>query len=307
MEDRLFELGKQSKQICTRLNDDYCLVTKTMPSEDEQLEDYINNIRRAREAGINIAEIIDYRLMPETTQTFAQGKLHFTKGVFLERLAKGESNDYGFMVIKTAKDNDITEQVNTYIAALIRYVQRLTDRANMSQKQFNKFVDDCLKLEDYGITIDPKPLNFFFDKEEGVTIIDPIPFSKDERLIDNEHFPSYILVALYGYGRPTLYINDTDYSVITPELKARLITAYAEIDFKVSAALRKAGINAEIVRKNLNKYVSKYTFKRTATGNIMDYLLDGYFAEMEKDTTPEIDDHSVTENPDGTFSLNITV
>ena len=307
MEQKLFELGKKSKKIFTKINDDYCLVTKMMPVEDEQLDIYLKGINDAREAGINIAEVIDYQLIPDTTLAFGEGRLHFTRGVFVERLAKGTSNEPVSMYIRTKEDNDISNQVNTYLASLDRYVNVLTERANMSQKLFDKFVRDCLDLENYGITIDPKPSNFFIDPEEGVTIIDPIPFAKDERLINNDHFPSYALLAFFGWGRPTIRINGNDYSVLTPEQKARLITAYAQIDAKVSLALRKVGFEPDVIRNNLSKYYTKYTFKRVTSGNIMDYLLEGYFTEMEKDNSQSLDDNSVTKNDDGTITLNITV
>ena len=306
MEDRLFELGKKSKKIFTRVSDDYCLVTKKMPIDDQHLEDYINGMRQARATGINIAEVIDYQMIPETVSFYDEGRVSYTKGVFLERMAKGTSNGYSSTYINTKHDEDITDAVNSYVTNLNEYVKTLDERANMSQKKYSKFVKDCIGLQDFGLIIDPKPSNFFIDPLEGVTIIDPIPLNNIERLEDNEYFPRYISLAFLGYGRPKLYINGNDYSVVTPEVKAKLINAYAQIDSKVSVALRQAGISAEVVRKNLSQDYDKYTFRKVSRGDIMSYLIDAFISEMEKEATKDNSEPSV-ETKDGNQVITINV
>ena len=303
MEDKLFELGKNSKKIFTPVNDELCLVTKTMPVEDERLAEYIEGMKKAREAGIKIAEVVDYRLIPETTRSYGAGAVHYTNGVFLERRAKGNSNSYSSLYINTARDNDITDTVKLYLNSLLEYVRIMTERASLPQKVFNKFVNDCIKMEDYGITIDPKPSNVFIDKEDGVTIIDPIPLNDNMRVADSPHFSSYILAAFYGYGRPLLLINQVDYSVVTPEIKARLITAYAQLDSKISFALRKSGVNHDDIIKCLGDRVDKYVFRRVTKGDISEYILEGYFQEMEKEKAVS-NDTEVPVLADGTIIIN---
>ena len=94
--DTLFNIGSTSKKVFTKLNEDLCLVVKKMPLEDAKLQEYIDGIKAAREAGVNIAEVLDYELIPNTTRTYTD--CSYTKGVFLERLAKGTSNEHYYEI-----------------------------------------------------------------------------------------------------------------------------------------------------------------------------------------------------------------
>ncbi len=285
MKKDLFELGKKSRSIFTPISNDCCLVKKTMPIEDERLEEFVSRIREAREAGINIAEVIDYQLIPETTRSYGKGVIHYSDGVFLERRAPGESNEDIYIDIKTTddKDNDIANAANFYIIQLINYVRKMIERASLPQSVFDKFVSDCIRLEEFGIIIDPKSTNFFIDKEEGVTIIDPIPLNDEIGVAKSPCFPFYIMAAIYGFGRPQLFINGIDYSVVTPVLKDGLISAYAQLDSKISLALRRANINEDLIRKTLGERVDKYVFRRVTSEDMLSYIIDGYFAELEKE------------------------
>lgn len=49
--DELYELGKNSNEIFTPLNDHLCLVTKAMSAIDSEIDDYIANIRDAHSTG----------------------------------------------------------------------------------------------------------------------------------------------------------------------------------------------------------------------------------------------------------------
>ena len=84
LNDELFEIGKNSIGTCKIIDNNYVLVTKKMPVSDELLEDYVNSIREAKEDGINICKIEDYKLLPETTSHFNNGT-SFSKGVFIPR------------------------------------------------------------------------------------------------------------------------------------------------------------------------------------------------------------------------------
>ncbi len=288
--DTLFNIGSTSKNIFTKLNDDLCLVVKAMPQEDAKLKEYIDGIKAARDAGVNIAEVLDYELIPNTTHAFTN--CSYTKGVFLERLAKGTSNEHYYEIVNSSKDYDINIKAATYLVALHNYVALIESRANMNQEHYDKFVQDCLKLEEYGITIDPKPTNFFIDPKEGVTIIDPIPKRPSDNLATNEHFSEYVMFAFLGYGRPTLYIDREDYSVVPMNLKQRIIMAYAQIDQKVAVALRKANIEPDYIRAALNKSVYKYEFKKITDGDVFDYLNKAcaYEKERKKEEAPAGED-----------------
>ena len=110
--DKLFDIGVNSNQICTILDDDYVLVTKSTPISDDRLDEYIDNIRKAKDSGINIASILDYRLIPDTTNCY--GSTCYSKGVFLEERAKGVSNDKKIFWLSPSSDYDIDIVIEHY-------------------------------------------------------------------------------------------------------------------------------------------------------------------------------------------------
>ena len=95
LNNELFELGKSSKEIFTPIDEKYGLVTKSMPVVDEDLSKYIKDIKDCNEAGINVARILDYRLIEGTTKSFYEEQFVYTKGVFLEDRAPGNTLEYG--------------------------------------------------------------------------------------------------------------------------------------------------------------------------------------------------------------------
>ncbi len=239
--DELFERGKNSKQICTIVDDEYVLLTKAMPVTDDKLDAYIENLKKAKEAGINIACVEDYRLINEKQLILNDGS-SYTRGVFLETRAKGSTLN-GRTLFSVEDNSSVSEVVDGYIKESIIYLEELEKRAEGSSEFYDKLVSDYIKMKKYGLTVDPKPLNYYYDEEEGFTLIDPISYSEGD---EEEYLPSYIIEAVYGYGRPVLYIED--YKAGLPEeLVPRYMRVYNELNSKIIMALKKNMVKEEYI------------------------------------------------------------
>ncbi len=174
LNDELFEIGKNSKGICTIVNDDYVLVSKTMPVTDDKLDWYIETLKQCKQDGINIATVVDYRMIPENCHKFKDG-VSYTKGVFLEERAKGVSLDSNSLYLDSKKNYNFSDVVVDYLRRIDYYISELERRSQASQEVYDKLVSDILGLLDHGLMIDPKPLNFFYREDAGFNIIDVIP------------------------------------------------------------------------------------------------------------------------------------
>lgn len=264
--DELYEIGKNGNGIFTDVNDDYCLVSKSMPVNDQELEKYISAITKAKSDGINIASIVDYRMIPGTTATYNtnHGVITYTRGVFLEDKAKGKSLGIKNLMVSPNNQYDFDKLTLDYLRLILDYIEELERRLEAPQETFDKLVSDCLDLEDYGLTIDPKPLNFFYHPKHGFTIIDVIGLTdKDKRLSENDYFPTYIYGIVLGYGPSTLSIGNDKYTGLPIEYQTRMFNALNGLEIKIKTALFNNGIKMDTINENANRngyrFVNAYT------------------------------------------------
>ena len=236
LNNELFELGKSSKTVFTPIDQDYCLVTKTMPVDDRELEKYIKDVNDANEAGLNVAGIIDYRLIDGSTKSYYEGKYNYTKGVFLEDRAQGNTLEYGTINISTSEYYNIEEISTDYLSKVRFYIEELERRAVAPQEMYDKLVGDCLSLEDYDLMIDPRPINFFFDSERGFTIIDVLSNNNGTKTVADK-LVQLVFGIVYGYGSYDLMINNVSFEVLPQDYITRLAAVYRKIDKKVTEAL----------------------------------------------------------------------
>lgn len=264
LNDELYDIGKNSKNIFTDVNDEYCLVSKSMPVTDQELEKYVSAITRAKADGINIASIVDYRMIPGTTSTYNtnHGIITYTRGVFLEDKAKGVSLSCKHMAVSPNNEYDYNKLVLDYLRLVLDYIEELERRAVAPQDMYDKLVSDCLDLEDYGLTIDPKPLNFFFHPKYGFTLIDVLGLREDtERLSENSYFPTYIYGIVLGIGPSTLTIKDTRYMGLPKEYQERMYNALNALEIKIKTALFNNGIKMDVIKANEDR--NGYRFVNT--------------------------------------------
>ncbi len=250
--EELYDIGKNSKEVCTIIDDDYVLVTKSMPVTDEKIDDYIEAIRKAKKSGINIATILDYRIIPGTTSSYCNGTINYSKGVFLEERAKGKSLEGYCLYYDSNKDSDIENFAISYIKKLDEYTKEMERRATGKQEYYDKLVSDCLRVKKFGIEIDPKPLNFFYEENVGFTIIDVIADYGNNLGSVSPYFARYIFGIVFGYGRPVAIVDSEIFKGIPKEYSSRLINAYQVIYDKIVLALRKAKISESYITKALN-------------------------------------------------------
>lgn len=277
LNDEMYELSRRSDGICTIYDDNYVLLNKTMPVTDDELPWYIETINRLKESGVNIATVVDYRLIPGMTYSYKNGKVQYTRGVFLEERAKGNSLTSDSVYLRTSKDYDFNEVVSKYLKLTINYIEELESRANAPQEMYDKLVMDCLDIQKSGLTIDPKPLNFFFDKDCGYTIIDVIPNSPNFMDSFYLNFSQYVLGIVFGYGRPVISIDCEECSVLSQELQERINKAGRTLEAKIVSSLRKYGFDEIIIIEAIleNKFRYKNKFD---TVEIED--MEGYIAQI---------------------------
>ena len=250
LSDELFERGKNQKEICSIIDDDYVLLHKVMPCTDDELDNYLKNMKNAKKSGINIACVTDYKPIQSSTRKYSNKS--YTSGVFIEERAKGITpQDNIGVFLSSNKEYNYEIVAKEYLSKLNSFVQSLEYQASASQAVFDKLVSDVLDLANYDIVIDPKPLNFFFDKDLGYTIIDPIPknIRYDEEI---EFIPIYILLGIFGYGTP--YISSQDNKRLIPmDLLIRMNNATNTLMYKVKTAMKKRGLKEEDIDKAIQR------------------------------------------------------
>ena len=239
LNDELFELGKNSNGICKIVDNNHVLVSKKMPVSDNKLKSYIDSISQAKEDGINICSILDYKLIDGTTSYFDNGEIAYTKGVFIEDRAKGNSFYFKQFYLNEDEKKEIIEE---YMNSIKYYIEELEKRSEADISVYDKLIEDVTNLSKYGLEVDPKPLNFFFDEDLGYTIIDVIPMT---RLGKNEFFPQYIKAVVFGYGISHLYLDNNDISMMPQGLYERYSKAKKILVAKVETSLLKHGFKEE--------------------------------------------------------------
>ena len=242
--DKLFEDYKNGNEKYVDLGKGYVMLCKSMPVEDQRLDWFIEAINKAKEEGIKVTGIYDYRLITSAIDSYSNGGITYSKGLFIEDKAKGTSITYK---IFSPKEGFTTEE---FLNLEEEYVSELERRAKADDSIFDKLVSDYKMLGTYGLTPDSKPTNFFFS-EEGFTIVDVITKSKAN---EEPYLPNYIFGAVFGYGLP--FINDPSKKkndILTEELKERYENVYVMLTEKVVKALKKNEVKEEYIDKELTK------------------------------------------------------
>lgn len=241
--DELFEKYKDGHEKYVDLGNGNILLFKSMPVEDQRLGWYIAAINKAKEAGIKIAGISDYKLITGATNSYSNGGITYSKGVFIEDKVEGVCLPYKVFSTKEVF------YVDDFLSFEEAFVSELERRASASTEVYDKLVSDYKKLNDYGIIPDPKPTSFFFSEKIGYTITDVITKTRKN---EEPYMPGHIFNVVFGSGIP--YINDSHYKkndILTFELKERYEKAYDILTAKIISALRKNDIKEEYIDKEL--------------------------------------------------------
>lgn len=233
--NEMIEISKKSKQICTLYDENYVVLNKIMPVTDNDLDNYISAIKDLKKKGVNIATILDYKLIKSSNN---KKKNVYTKGFYLEERAKGSSfSSKKIFWINTNEKTDFEEVSIKYMKCLENYIKELENRTEANQTIYDKFLNDYLSFSEVGLLPDPNPTNFFFSQEIGYTIIDPIPGKITERFYT--FLASYLFIDVFGHGRPIIFINDNLLNCMSQNAHDRLFKATNKLIGKITYSLRK--------------------------------------------------------------------
>ncbi len=268
--DEMINMAIENNQKFMIYDNNYVLLYKSFTVKDDKIDNYINNIKLLKEKGVNTPLILDYKLVNK-------GLYGYSKAVILEERAKGKSLE-PFSNYLSIKQDDIDFKLvsNAYLKALDSYLDNLLERANAKEEFYDKFISDYLTIDKHQMQIDPKPLNFFFDKDKGFTFID----INGEGNNDLEYLPRYFLGVVLGYGLPNLQIHNTDVMYIDEDRLNKLKTNVEIIISKVITALEKHGYKKEDILKDTLNWTNQ--FKRLKLIDNIDNLSDKLQEDFNK-------------------------
>lgn len=245
----MIEISKENKGICTLYDENYVILNKIMPVTDDGLNNYINSIKELKDKGVNIATILDYKLIKSNKKNSL-----YTKGFYLEERAKGTSfGPTENFWLHTNEGIDFDAVAIRYMKSIDTYISELEERAKADQCVYDKFVIDYLTFSEVGLLPDPNPSNFFFSLEYGYTIIDPVPAGRMDRFYN--FLANYLFADVFGYGRSKIFIDDNLLNCMSQDEHNRLFKAANKLIQKITCALRNVNYPDELV-KNAEKMVN---------------------------------------------------
>lgn len=268
----MYEISKNSRKTCLLFNREYVLLNKFMPVTDDKLEDYLKKIYNLKQKGVNTCQILDYKLNDNCKYNYFDGNIKYSKGIFLEERAPGNSFD-SVSDFEIINDKLINKAVTKYIQELDRYISELERRANADQIIYDKLVNDFIEIFKCNLSVDPRPNNFFFDKEIGYTIINLIPIDNKET---PEDLPQYLIHAIFGYGRPKLFKDQKLLNYMCREYHDKLFKFTNKIIRKYKCALLKCGYLESSIKKCLyliNDYLCLDNIMIVENNEIINYIL----------------------------------
>lgn len=272
--DKLYKIGceRYTKKSCIFLDDSHTMLVERAIVSDDKISDYVRRINEAKKYGINISTIIDYRLIPNSSYMDESGNRNHSVGVFLVDRAQGSNMELKYFDLDYISFEDISNEVRKYINCSVAYIEELERRANASQSIFDKLVFDCLELNRFGLEIDPKPSNYYFDDSNGFTITNIRNKSEDRHLRFCKSFVAYIHYIIYGYAKPFINVGSEIYHKLPKEFVDRLVTVYNILDEKIKIALSNNGVDKSIIEVVFRECDKKYC-----------YVDEADFNEIEKD------------------------
>ena len=278
----MIDLVIANNKKCLNYNKGHVLLYKPFSCPSEEIDNYIFKINTLIQRGISTVKILDYVKVANLNSKYP-------KCIILEEKAPGNNIDYKSENISLKSVNIDFEEISAeYIQGLDDYINEISLRANSSQDIYDKLVSDYLTITKSGLSIDPKPLNFYFDKDKGFTFIDINDKGNDDV---KTYLPRYILGAVLSYGFPylsidykcTMYIDEERMNIIKDILNT-IIT-------KVSISLMPYGYTKEQVINAASNWINqlKY-FSKIDDINDLGNILSIDFAHIKEEKEKNIED-----------------
>lgn len=278
----MIDFSLKSGKKCVYYNEDYVLLYKKMPVKDEQLLEYFRRMERAFELGINTPIVDDYYLIPNSDN------LGVSKGVFLEKRAKGNVLNVRGLFLYLNKSYDFREIATNYLESIQKYLVELEKRSKASQEMYDKLVADFIMFENVDLVPDANSLNFLFDEENGFSIIDPCLI--EDAPVTYKNYFKFIMNGVYGVGRPVIHLKGGEfYHFYDLPFKEReqIMKISLIINSKIVKAFKNYGFNDEYCKNELlkNSYRYEVTENILSEDEFINCLSQWYMDIKEKTTT----------------------
>lgn len=278
----MIELAISTNKKCIYYNDGYVLLHKSFSCSSEEIENYISRVNALIQEGVSTVRILDYVKVANLDSKYP-------KCVILEEKAPGRNIDYQSENISLKSIAVDFEEISIrYIQRLDDYINEISLRANAAQEKYDKLVSDYLTISESSLSIDPKPLNFYFDKDKGFTFIDINAEGNDDV---KKYLPRYILGAILSYGFPSISI-DYDYAMyIDGERMSIIDDILNAIITKVSISLKPYGYTKEQVIKDALNWINQVNrFSKIDNISNLSNNLSEDFARIKKEKEKPIED-----------------
>lgn len=262
LNDELIKEVIEKGEKCLYYNDKYVILYKEMESRDEDLEEYLSRLKKAKELGISTPIVIEYKLLARSINSLK------TKGIFVEERAPGKVLKVRGKILHKNKDYDFNDVIVLYLKNSKEYLEELQKRALAPQNMYTKLVKDFIDFQIVGLKPDPNSLNFLFDEKKGYTIIDPYMLESNI-YYDDKSIIKYIINGVYGVARPKILIKDEkleEFTYLPTDLKRQLDYLSNLINNKLIVALK----SNLFLEKDILEVFSKNT-NRWQVNNTCDY------------------------------------
>lgn len=253
--DDMIKLAVDNGKKCIIYNDDYVLLYKSMPVTDDRLDGYISKLNLLNDCGVNVSNIVEYKLVGPSSK-FNIGS--YTRGVFLEKRAKGSCIG-DIKNINISNDEEVEKSIDYYLENINKYLVELENRSNASSDVYDKLISDYLNVYKVGLSIDPKPLNFFYDQSIGFTIIDLIDVESKGIKFELELISRFMYIIIFGYNFPRLSYNYNNLNIVPKNLLDKFNNIMDKIDDKLIKSLLKVGVDKNLISNAMLENREKYS------------------------------------------------
>jgi hypothetical protein len=240
------------------LDKEHMIVRRILDIDEEQLLDYIELLNKAKEQGVNIINVVDFQIL----NIKKKGKSNLVNGIYVLNRSLGTTYPNTRRIKVNIFDN-VIKKCNEYFKQNRLYLEELENRSNAPQEQYDKLVNDIIKLHLLGI----KQSNTLYNIKEGFTISDGIYPIEDNTYhsITNE-----VIDAIMGKGRPYMIVNDCFIECLPEHYSFRYNILYETIIPKIIKAFIKNGIHPDYITKVI-----------TNNNGLLNY--NGYIAQNKED------------------------
>lgn len=242
------------KQKCI-IHGNYAILTKQFCVPDMEVSDFVNK-NNLLSSDLSIPRIYDYQFLSEPN--FDNPRI-YTKAIQIQDKAQGFCIGDNESYFPLDRNETLINKIKKYILAKEKYLKEFLIVSNASLSQLSKYLNDYEVLTSNFLPPDPKPLNIFYDKENGFTIIDIIS-SKNNK---NDYILEEYLMGIIGYGLPyfgnDIYLTNEEYLIYfqgIENLKNKLRVVFSNYsNLKVDDVFKRLDSNLSSITRISNEEI----------------------------------------------------